>query len=403
MRLLFLHNNFPAQFGALARYMSIGGHDVAFGTRWQGTPPDWLRMVRYRPHREVGKQQHPYLAFVENAVLNGQALARRGWEMKEAGYSPDLVVAHSGWGPGLYVRDVWPDAKYVGYFEWYYNSKGADVGFLSEPTRDDLHRIRSRNAAILLDLAACNWGIVPTGYQASQFPELLRRKLTVQHDGVDTDYFAPAPDRRLKLPNLDLSHVDELVTYVARGMEPYRGFPQAMAAFAEVLKRRPRAHVVIVGEDRVAYGRSLPDGDTFRKKMLRELDFDQDRLHFAGRLPRNHYREVLLASSAHVYLTIPFVLSWSMIESMSAGCVLVTSDTDPVREVVRDGENGLLADFFDPGAIADRICAALERPDDFAGLRENARRTAVERYAASKLVPLRARLLEAVAGGLMDG
>ena len=403
MRLLFLHNNFPAQFGALARYMSIRGHDVAFGTRWQGTPPDWLRMVRFRPHREVGKQQHPYLAFVENAVLNGQALARRGWEMKEAGYSPDLVVAHSGWGPGLYVRDIWPDAKYVGYFEWYYNSKGADVGFLSEPTRDDLHRIRSRNAAILLDLAACNWGIVPTGYQASQFPELLRRKLTVQHDGVDTDYFAPAPDRRLKLPNLDLSHVDELVTYVARGMEPYRGFPQAMAAFAEVLKRRPRAHVVIVGEDRVAYGRNLPDGDTFRKKMLRELDFDRDRLHFAGRLPRNHYREVLLASSAHVYLTIPFVLSWSMIESMSAGCVLVTSDTDPVREVVRDGENGLLADFFDPGAIADRICAALERPDDFAGLRENARRTAVERYAASKLVPLRARLLEAVAGGLMDG
>lgn len=404
MRLLFLHNNFPAQFGAIARYMSNRGHDVTFGTRWQGTPPDWLRMVHYRPHREIGKQQHPYLAFVESAVLNGQALARTGWKMKEAGYSPDLVVAHSGWGPGLYVRDIWPDAKYVGYFEWYYHSEGRDVGFLSsDVTRDDQHRIRSRNAAILLDLAACNWGIVPTGYQASQFPELLRRKLTVQHDGVDTGYFAPAPGRRLKLPGLDLSHVDELVTYVARGMEPYRGFPQAMAAFAEVLKRRPRAHVVIVGEDRVAYGRNLPDGDTFRKKMLRELEFDQDRLHFTGRLPREHYREVLLASSAHVYLTVPFVLSWSMIESMSAGCVLVASDTDPVREVVRDGENGLLADFFDTGALAERICAALERPDDFAGLRENARRTAVERYAASKLIPLRARLLEAVAGGLMDG
>lgn len=403
MRLLFLHNNFPAQFGAIARYMSSRGHDVTFGTRWQGTPPDWLRMVRFRPHREVGKQQHPYLAFVENAVLNGQALARTGWKMKEAGYSPDLVVAHSGWGPGLYVRDIWPDAKYVGYFEWYYHSKGADVGFLNGVTRDDQHRIRSRNAAILLDLAACNWGIVPTGYQASRFPELLRRKLTVQHDGVDTGYFTPAPGRRLKLPGLDLSHVDELVTYVARGMEPYRGFPQAMAAFAEVQKRRPRAHVVIVGEDRVAYGRNLPDGDTFRKKMLRELELDRDRLHFTGRLPRNHYREVLLASSAHVYLTVPFVLSWSMIESLSAGCVLVASDTEPVREVVRDGENGLLADFFDTGALADRICAALERPGDFASLRENARRTAVERYAASKLIPLRAHLLEAVAGGLMEG
>ena len=403
MRLLFLHNNFPAQFGLLARYLSGRGHDVTFATRWKGTPPDWLRVVRYQPHREVRRQQHPYLSFVESAVLNGQAVARVGWKMKEEGYSPDLIVAHSGWGPGLYVRDIWPDAKYVGYFEWYYRPNGADVGFLDATTRDDEHRIRTRNAVILLDLAACNWGLVPTTYQASQFPELLRRKLTVQHDGVDTDYFAPEPGRWLKLPGLDLSHVDEIVTYVARGMEPYRGFPQAMAAFAEVQKRRPRAHVVIVGEDRVAYGRRLPDGDTFRKKMLRELDFDRDRLHFTGRLPRNLYREVLLASSVHVYLTVPFVLSWSMIEAMSAGCLLVASDTDPVREVVHDGENGRLVDFFDTGALAERICEALERPGAFAHLREGARQTAAERYAASKLVPLRARLLEAMADGLMDG
>ena len=403
MRILFLHNNFPAQFGALARHFSDRGHDVTFGTHWQGTPPDWLRIVRFRPHREVGKQQHPYVAFLESAVLNGQALARVGWKLKAQGYSPDLVVAHSGWGPGLYVRDVWPDTKYVGYFEWYYRSKGADVGFLDPVTRDDAHRIRTRNAAILLDVAACHWGIVPTAYQASQFPELLRRKLTVQHDGVDTDYFAPAPGRRLKLPRLDLTHVEELVTYVARGMEPYRGFPQAMAAFAEVQKRRPRAHIVVVGEDRAAYGRRLPDGDTYLRKMLREHDFDRSRLHFTGRLSRSLYREVLLASSAHVYLTIPFVLSWSMIEAMSAGCLLVASDTAPVREVVRDGENGLLADFFDSGALADRICEALDRPDDFTGLRENARRTAVNGYAARRLVPLRAQLLEAVAGGLIDG
>lgn len=403
MRLLFLHNNFPAQFGALARHMSERGHEVTFGTRWSGTPPDWLRMVRYQPHREVGKKQHPYLGFAENAVLNGQALARVGWRMKEEGYAPDLVVAHAGEGPGLYVRDVWPDAKHLGYFEWYYRSHGSDVGFLREVTRDDEHRVRTLNAPILLDLASSHWGIAPTEYQASQFPELLRRKLTVQHDGVDTDYFAPAPGSRLKLPGLDLSSADELVTYVTRGMEPYRGFPQAMTAFAEVQKRRPRAHVVIVGEDQVFYGRRLRDGDTFKKKMLRELDFDRDRLHFTGRLPRGRYREVLLASSAHVYLTVPFVLSWSMIEAMSAGCVLVASDTAPVREVVRDGENGLLVDFFDTDRLADRICEALERPDACADLRKAARRTAVERYPASKLVRQRAMLLEAVAGGLMEG
>ena len=403
MRVLFLHNNFPAQFGILAHYMRSRGHDVTYGTAWEGTPPDWLRMVRYRPHREVAGTQHHYLAFVERAVLNGQAMARVGMKMKAGGYAPDLVVAHSGWGPGLYVRDVWPEARYVGYFEWYYRAKGADAGFLDEVTDDDALRIRTRNAAILLDLAACHWGIVPTEFQAEQFPQVVRSKLMVQHDGVDTDYFTPRSKQRLKLPNLELTHVDELVTYVARGMEPYRGFPQAMAAFAEVQRRRPRAHMVVVGEDRVAYGRPLEDGDTFRKKAMRELDLDSDRIHFPGRLPRILYREVLRASSAHVYLTVPFVLSWSMIEAMSAGCAVVASDTEPVREVVRDGENGLLVNFFDTGALADRICDVLARPDDFAGVRTNARRTAVERYAVSKLVPLRTRLLEAVAGGLMHG
>ena len=225
----------------------------------------------------------------------------------------------------------------------------------------------------------------------------------MQHDGVDTKSFAPRPGRRLKLPNLDLGHVDELVTYVARGMEPYRGFPQAMAAFAEVQKRRPRAHMVVVGQDRVAYGRKLPQRESFKTRMLRELDFDRSRLHFTGLLSRQHYREVLQASSVHVYLTIPFVLSWSMIEAMSAGCVLVASNTEPVREAVADGENGLLVDFKDVGQLADRICEVLERPDGYHELRAGARRTAVERYAISTLVPRRVQLLEAVATGLLDG
>ena len=406
MRVLFLHNNFPAQFGPLAKYLADRNHQVAFGTNWSGKPPAWLRMVRFDPHREGRKDTHPYLAFVEKAVLNGQAFARTAWRLKEKGYKPDVVVAHSGWGPGLYVHDVWPDAKYVGYFEWYYRSEGADVGFLSKTSRDDQHRIRTRNAAILLDLAACDWGIVPTEYQASQFPPLARRKLTVQHDGVDTAYMAPRPGHRLKLPDLDLSGVDELVTYVTRGMEPYRGFPQAMAAFGEVQKRRPRAHVVVVGEDRVAYGQKLPDGDTFKKKMLRELDFDTERLHFTGLLPRGQYREVLLASSVHVYLTVPFVLSWSLIEALSAGCLVIGSDTDPVREVIRDGDNGLLVDFFDTGGLADRICEALERGADDetqSGRRARARQTALEGYSQKKLLPQRAQLIAAVENGLLSG
>ena len=407
MRVLFLHNNFPAQFGPLARFLKDRGHDVAFGTQWKGTPPDWLRMVRFAPHREVLPKQHPYLRFAEQAVLSGQAFARAAWKLKKDGYAPDLVVAHAGAGPGLYVRDVWPRAKYVGYFEWYYGTAGSDVGFLSQATEDDLHRVRTMNAPVLLDLAACHWGIVPTAFQAAQFPPALRGRLTVQHDGIDADFFAPRPGRRLKLPGLDLSRVREIVTYVARGMEPYRGFPQAMAAFAEVQRRRPGAHAVIVGADRVAYGRKLPDGDTWKKKVLRELDFDHERLHFTGLLPRGQYRDVLLASSAHVHLTIPFVLSWSLIEALSAGCAVVASDTAPVREVVSDGVNGVLVDFFDTARIADRICDVLERgaggDEELARLRGCARRSAADHYAWKTLLPRRAQLLEAVAAGLLGG
>ena len=273
MRLMFLHNNFPAQFGALARYMSQRGHDVTFGTSWQGTPPDWLRMVRYRPHRTVGKRQHPYLAFVESAVLNGQALARVAWKMKDEGYSPDLVVAHSGWGPGLYVRDIWPDAKYLGYFEWYYRSKGADLGFIDAPTRDDEHRIRTRNAAILLDLAACNRGIVPTAYQASQFPELFRRKLTVQHDGVDTDYSlagageAPEAARARPVPRRGARHL--------RGAR--HGALSRLSAGNGGLRRGPAAQAPRPHRDRrrgscglwapVAERRHLPEEDAARARL----------------------------------------------------------------------------------------------------------------------------------------
>ena len=407
MRVLFLHNNFPSQFGPLARFMKNRGHDVAFGTQWPGKPPQWLRMVRFKPHREVNEKQHPYLRFTEEAVLAGQAFARAAWKLKKEGYAPDVVVAHAGTGPGLYVRDVWPRAKYVGYFEWYYGAPGSDVGFLSPVTLDDLLRVRTSNAPILLDYAACDWGIVPTAFQAAQFPAALRDKLTVQHDGVDADFFAPRPGRGLKLPGLDLSHAGEIVTYVARGMEPYRGFPQAMTAFAEVLRRRPGGHVVVVGEDRVAYGRMLPGGDTYKQKMLRELDFDPQRLHFTGVLPRDRYRDVLLASSVHVYLTVPFVLSWSLIEALAAGCAVVASDTAPVREVLRDGENGLLVDFFDSARLADRICEVLQRAADgdegLARVRARACESAAERYASKTLVPRRAQLLEAVATGLLSG
>jgi glycosyltransferase involved in cell wall biosynthesis len=208
----------------------------------------------------------------------------------------------------------------------------------------------------------------------------------VIHDGIDTQFFSPEPGAKLVLPGLDLSHVNEIVTYATRGMEPYRGFPQFMAAVALIQKRRPNCHVVIVGDDRVAYSKPLPNGNTYKQQMLEQLPLDRSRLHFTGSLPYSQYRQVLRASSAHIYLTYPFVLSWSLLEALSCGCLVIASNTSPVTEVMEDRKNGLLVDFFAPEAIADRVDEALEGKD-MEGLRDRARNTILDRYGLITLLP----------------
>lgn len=395
MKILFLHDNFPAQFGMIGDYLARKGWEVAFGTQRAGAAAANIKVFSYKPHREVTQGVHPYAATFEKAAINGQAAARACIALRQQGFVPDVVVAHSGWGPGMYVKDVFPDARYVGYFEWYYRPVGPDVEFLHDEgprNEDDLIRTRGRNAPILTDLAACDFGIAPTEFQKKQFPAVLADKLQVIHDGVDTDLYAPKPGAKLVLPGLDLSGASEIVTYVARGMEPYRGYPQFMAAAAELMRRRPQAHIVIVGEDRVAYGRKLAEGESWKQRMLAAHAFDEKRLHFTGLIPRDQYLKVLQASSVHVYLTVPFVLSWSMMEAMSAGCHVVASTTDPVRELIDDGANGVLTDFYNVDAIANAIEAALENPAQYKSMRAAARRTIVERFDAKKIYAKKEKL-----------
>jgi len=399
LKILFLHNNFPAQFGVFGQYLSKNGWDVVFGTQREGIALPGGKTFQYKPHREVSKTSHPYIATYENAVLNGQAVARAGFKLEAQGYTPDIVVAHSGWGPGLFVKDVWPTAKYVGYFEWYYRGDSPDIMFGGrEPNDlDNRLRTRSRNAAINSDLIACDAAICPTEFQKAQFPSDLKNKLTVMHDGIDTDYYAPKKDARLTLPNLDLSNVDEIITYVARGMEPYRGFPEFMKALEVVLKERPGAHAVIVGEDRVAYGAQLPEGDSYKRRVLEECDLDWDRVHFTGLLPRDQYAQVLEASAVHVYLTVPFVLSWSMMEAMSAGCAIVASDVAPVREIADQAEGALsLVDMVNGESIASGILGVLRDKTVGQDLGVRARRLIEDNYTSKKLFAEKKAWLEAL-------
>lgn len=400
MKILLMHPNFPAQFLNLC--LVLGPHpgfEIVFLTAKKEGELPGVRKVYFESLRGAHPEAHPYLHSLESAVLQGQAAYRAAVELKKGGFYPDVILGHSGWGSTLYMKDIFPQAALVGYFEWFYHSHGADLDFdPSDPlSPEGVLRTRTINVPFLLDLTSCDAGISPTNWQRQQFPQEFQHKIRVCHDGVQTERYVPSPGRKIYFPDLgiDLSSVDEVVTYVGRGMETYRGFPQFMQAMALVLKRRPQCHVVIVGAERIAYGGKKPDGyESYKQWAQAEVDLDWSRVHYTGLLQRNRYREVLQASSVHVYLTRPFVLSWSMLEAMSCGCLLVASDTPPVREMLEDGRNGFLVDFFDVPAIAERVSEVLARRQEMGAIRSAARQTIVEHYDWSKLLPQQVAFLE---------
>jgi len=394
MRFLFLHPNFPSQHGPFASFLGrIPGNEVVFLTTADRGQLPGVRRILYKPARAARRETHHYIRGLETSVLHGQAAFQAAVELRRSGWIPDVIFGHAGWGSTLYMKDVFPGRPLLCNFEWYYHAHGTDSDFDPEEklSADDEARIRTKNVSLLLDLASSDAGVVPMHWQKRQFPKIFDAKLSVLHEGIDTDYHQPTPGVPLVLPRvgLDLSGAKEIVTYVSRGFEPYRGFPQAVDAIARVLDRRPEAHVVLVGEDRAAYGKAAPGGKTWKQVILEKTPLDPARAHFTGPLTTAEYRTVLQASSAHLYLTRPFVLSWSCMEALSAGCALVASRTPPVEEVVEHGLNGLLADFFQPGQIADTLCAVLENPEAYRAMREKARESITTRYAIRDLWPRR--------------
>lgn len=402
MRYLFIHQNFPAQFGRMAAHLaSQPGNQVVYLTGRPDIEIPGVHKAIFKESREPAKETHQYIRYLERAVLQGQAAYRTGLELKKKGFEPDIIYGHAGFGASMYMRDLYPKVPFVGYFEWFYHAHGTDADFdpSEEMSLDNECRIRTKNMVLLQELHGCTAGVSPTYWQHSQFPLEYRNKIRIIHDGVDACTFRPEPNTKLILPNvqLDLSAAEEIVTYVGRRMEPYRGFPQFMEAISLLLKRRSKCHVVIVGAEGVSYGVPHPSGKSYKELMLEKFPYDKKRLHFTGPLPYSDYRKVLQASSVHVYLTYPFVLSWSMLEAMSCGCTLVASDTAPVREVVRDGQNGLLVDFFAPQKLADRIEEVLDDKVLRARLGSNARETVKDNYDMERLIPQHIQLLGDIA------
>jgi glycosyltransferase involved in cell wall biosynthesis len=402
MKFLFIHQNYPGQYLHLVRHLQASGHTVKFVTQRRDREIEGVETLDYLP-LPVSTGVQPYLLDLETNMMNGLAVARLCEGLKRDGFTPDIVVGHTGWGELLFVKDVWPNVPLLGYFEFFYKSSVSDVDFDPEfPTSpDDSMRIRMRNASNLLNLHAADWGHTPTIWQRDLYPPEYHNRISVIHEGVDTDRIHADPTARLWLRGgLTLSRDDQVLTYSARNLEPYRGFHVFMRALPAVLERCPKAQVIIVGGDAVSYGRRPAQGTTWREYMLAEVGsrLDLSRVHFVGWLPYEQYLAVLHISSAHVYLTYPFVLSWGLLEAMAAECLVLASRTPPVEEVV-DGTNAHLVDFFDTDAMAQQICTALSNPADGAEIRRNARRTVVERYDLNtKCLPEHLALIGRLAG-----
>lgn len=382
---LFIHQNFPGQFVHVAAELVRLGHDVvALGIKGRGVPG--VRFLRYTPKVPTRVSEVAEARDFETKIVRGLACAQAMAQLNAEGFVPDTIVAHPGWGESLFCKDVWPAGRIIMFAEFFYSASGADYNFDPEFAHDSLRdraRLRLKNSVHLQALHAADVVYSPTLWQRSQLPPEYLGKSSVIFDGIDTRTVAPQPQASIHLrrDKLTLTAADEVISFVNRNLEPYRGFHVFMRALPDMLKQRPRAHCLIVGEDDVSYGTPPKAGGTWREVMLAEVGhrLPMERVHFLGRLAYADYLRVLQISSCHVYLTYPFVLSWSCLEAMSTGRVVVASNTGPVQEVIEHGVNGLLFDFFDIEALVNQVVSVLAAPENYAHLGRQARETVLEK------------------------
>jgi glycosyltransferase involved in cell wall biosynthesis len=391
MNILFVHQNFPGQFKFLAPALVAAGHQVVGMTMQAARNDHWhgVKLFPYISTRGTTPNVHPWVSDFETKTIRGEACYRAALELRKAGFFPDVIIAHHGWGESLFLKEVWPNARLGIYCEFYYRSEGADVGFDPEfPPKDvgEACRLRLKNLNNLLHFEVADAGISPTHWQASTFPEPFRSKITTVHDGIDTALIHPDPGIQLSLNGrVSLRKTDEIITFVNRNLEPYRGYHIFMRSLPEILRRRPKARIMIVGGSGVSYGAKPECGGSWKDIFIQEVrpsiaDIDWARVHFLGNIPYETFLSLLKISTVHVYLTYPFVLSWSLLEAMSAGCSILASETAPVLEAIKQNETGRLVDFFDKAALIDNLCDLLDDTQTRHRLGETARLFAKKHY-----------------------
>ena len=372
MNILFIHQNFPGQFKHLSVALVRQGHEVTSLTLRVKQPGVWngVKLIPYAIQRKQGGGSHPWLVDLDTKIIRAESCFLAAQKLKATGYQPDIIIAHPGWGESMFLADVWPDAKIGLYCELYHSPEyphlGFDSEFMPKIGETEALRIRLKNLNNLLHFPVGKAGISPTNFQADTFPPEFREKISVIHDGIDTEHLVANAAATFAIEGgATLTRDDEIITFVNRNLEPYRGYHIFMRALPQLLKQRPNARVLIVGGDEVSYGARPPKGQSWKQIFIDEVrkditDTDWARVHFLGRIPYDKFVSLLQVSRVHVYLTYPFVLSWSLFETMSVEGAIVASDTAPVREAIEHDVHGRLVDFFDKDALVAEVCALLD-------------------------------------------
>jgi glycosyltransferase involved in cell wall biosynthesis len=386
MQILFVHSTFPGQFGPVLDAVSRKpGVECVFVTKAAATPPPGVRCIRFEPRGGATSSTHYCSRTFENQMWHAHAVYEACKRDKEL--HPDLIVGHSGFGSTLFLPDLY-SCPIINLFEYYYRGSNSDLDFRTAPPELHVLRSRSRNAMILLDLQNCSAGYTPTDWQSKLFPANWQAKLRTIHDGIDTVFWRRKPlPRTLRGEAIDAN--TRIVTYVARGLESMRGFDVFVRTAKRILAEFSDALFVVVGGDGVHYGNdnSLIRASSFREHVLAEERPDLSRFRFLGTISKDELADVFSLSDLHIYLTVPFVLSWSLLNAMACECVIVGSNTAPVTEVLRHEENALLADFFDADALALQALRVLKATDDYGQLARRARTTIEERYSVDVVLP----------------
>jgi glycosyltransferase involved in cell wall biosynthesis len=392
MKILFIHQNFPGQYKHMAPALAAQGHQCVALTLRVKKPTTWqgVRILPYGIQRRQGQGIHPWVQDFDTKVIRAEACFAAACKLRDQGFTPDIILAHPGWGESMFLRDVWPSARIGLYCELYHLSGPEHTGFDPEfqPKKGEAEalRIRLKNLNNMVHLPVADKGLSPTQFQAGTFPEEWRQKISVIHDGIDTDLLVRNDAARFELPDGSVvTRNDEVITFVNRNLEPYRGYHVFMRALPRLLKERPQAKVLIVGGDEVSYGARAPKGKTWKQIFIDEVRGRiptplWENVHFLGRIPYDQFISLLQVSRVHVYLTYPFVLSWSLFEAMSAQAAIVASSTAPVVEAIEHDVNGRLVDFFDQDALIDQVCDLLDDPEARERLGQAARALMVRDY-----------------------